>query len=107
MPEAIDAFRLRKMLGFPERTCQMRTVDTLLPDSLLADARTLQRVACTPFASSHPSSRGLRGMHLACGTLSLRVVDAFLRAVGANSPAIHVRSNRGKEGEGTTRGREE
>ena len=74
----------------------MGTVDALLPNSLLSDASTLAHIAGTLYESSHPEAPGITGMHLACSTLSMRVISAFLQAIGPNPATVNSRSRQGE-----------
>ena len=87
---------MRKLLNRPDRTSEMGTVEALLPNSLLSDASMLAQIAGTLYESSHPEAPDMTGLHLACSTLSMRVINAFLQAIGYNPPTVNIRSRRGE-----------
>ena len=74
----------------------MCTVDALLPDWLLADAGTLARVAQTFFGVKRAEAADITGMHLACSTLSMRVLTAFLGAIPPESSVINIKTKCGQ-----------
>ena len=66
------ALRLRKLFGF--KKVKTNSIETVLPESLLAiiHSNTLAQV------SRRRSKRGVTGLHLACATLSTRLLSRLL-----------------------------
>ena len=91
-PEIFDAYRLRVMISQSEEVDLNTSVDELLPDQILGNPEDLRVVAQKIYPANNAEAFGITGMHLACSTLSIRVLKYLLFAIGKNSTSLSVKN---------------